>query len=220
MYFKSRVEAGQRLADEIAVKYGSQGADCAVVALSDGGVMVGAQIALRLHCVLTMLLTESIVLPRENTAVAGITQDGSFSYNHAYSQGQIDEFVGEYYQLIEQEKMHKMQQMHRQEGRLGLIRKDLIRDKHVILVTDGMPDGFALDIALQFLKPVHLKRLIVATPTASVQAVDRMHVLADQIYCLDVHEDYISTDHYYEKQDVPPHEKVVKTIEHIVANWK
>lgn len=220
MYFKSRVEAGQLLADEIVTKYQSKGSSCAVVALSDGGVMVGAQIALQLHCVLTMLLTESINLPRENTAVGGITQDGSFSYNHAYSQGEIDEFVSEYYQLIEQEKMQKMQEMHRNEGKFGLIRKDLIRDKHVILVTDGMSDGFALDIALQFLKPIHTKRLIVATPLASVQAVDRMHVLADEIYCLSVIEDYISTDHYYEKQDVPPHDKVVKTIEHIVANWK
>lgn len=218
MYFNSRLEAGQLLAKQISHKY--KGSDTAVVALSDGGVMVGAQIALEIQAVLTMLLTETIVLPREDNAVAGITQDGAFSYNRKYSQGEIDEFVGEYYNLIEQEKVNKMQEMHRMAGKSGLIRRDLVRDQNVILVTDGLPDGFVLDVALQFLKPIHIKRLIVATPLASVSAVDRMHVLADEIFCLSVIEDFISTDHYYEVQDIPSHEKVIKTIEEIVTHWK
>jgi len=218
MYFKSRVEAGQLLAKQIAAKY--KGQDCAVVALNDGGVMVGSRIALELHCVLTMLMTESIMLPREDAAVGGITQDGSFSYNQKYSQGEIDEFVAEYYHFIEQEKMSKMQEMHRLVGRGGLIRKSLIKDHNIILVTDGLMDGFAIDVAMQFLKPIHIQKLIIATPLASVAAVDRMHILGDDIFCLSVIEDYISTDHYYDTQDVPPHEKVIQTIEQIVSHWK
>ncbi len=190
------------------------------MALNDGGVMVGAQIALQLHCVLTMLLTEAIKLPREDVAVGGISQDGAFSYNQKYSQGEIEEFTGEYYQLIEQEKMSAMQEMHQQMGHGGLIKRDLVKDHNVILVTDGLLDGFALDIAQQYLKPIHIKKLIVATPLASVPAVDRMHVLADDIFCLSVLEDYMSTDHYYDVNDVPEHDKVIKTIEEIVAHWK
>lgn len=182
--------------------------------------MVGAQIALELKSVLTLLLTETINLPREPEAVAGITQDGSFSYNENYSPGEIDELVGEYYNYIEQEKMSKLQQLHRAGGRANLIRKDLLRGRNVILVTDGLKDGFALDIAMQYLKPVNTHRIVVATPLASVRAVDRMHILADEIFCLSVLPDYISTDHYYEIQDIPPHDKVVKTVEQIVAHWK
>jgi putative phosphoribosyl transferase len=218
MYFKSRVEAGQLLAKQIVQRY--KGQDCAVVALNDGGVMVGAQISLQLHCVLTMLLAESIVLPREDSAVGGISQDGSFSYNQKYSPGELEEFTSEYYQLIEQEKMSAMQEMHQEMGRGGLIKRHLIKDHNVILVTDGLLDGFALDIALQYLKPIHVKKIIIATPLASVPAVDRMHVLADDIFCLSVLEDYMSTDHYYDVNDVPPHDKVIKTIEEIVGHWK
>lgn len=218
MYFKSRVEAGQKLADLVSQKY--KGQPCAVVGLSDGGVMVGAQIALKLGCVLTMLLSDTIELPREDTALAGITQDGAFNYNTAYSPGQIEDFVSEYHSFIEQEKMEKMHQMHRLVGRGGLIRKDLLRDHNVILVIDGLPNGFSLDIAVQFLKPIHIKKLIVATPLASLAAVDRMHILADDIYCLSVIEEYITTDHYYDTQDVPSHDLVVKTIEQVVAHWK
>jgi putative phosphoribosyl transferase len=219
MYFKSRVEAGQLLAKQIVQRY--KGQDCAIVALNDGGVMVGAQIALQLHCVITMLLAEAINLPREDAAVGGVSPDGSFSYNHKYSQGEIDEFVSEYYNYIEQEKMTKMHEMHRAVGSHShLIKRNLIKDKTVILVTDGLLDGFALDVALQYLKPIHIKKLVVATPLASVPAVDRMHILADDIFCLSVLEDYMNTDHYYDTNDVPEHKKVIKTVEQIVDHWK
>lgn len=218
MYFKSRVEAGQKLAEQIAQKY--HGQPCAVVGLSDGGVMVGAQIALKLGCVLTMLISETIELPREQTALAGIAQDGSVSYNSAYSPGQIEDFLSEYHNFFEQAKLEKLHEMHELAGHGGLIRKDLLRDHVVILVSDGLSSGFSLDIAAEFFKPIKTKKMVVATPLASIQAVDRMHVLADDIFCLSVVEDYISTDHYYDTQDVPSHDLVVKTIERVVAHWQ
>jgi putative phosphoribosyl transferase len=110
--------------------------------------------------------------------------------------------------------------MHRSLGAEGLIRQDLIEHKHVILVSDGLSSGFSIDLAMEFLKPVPLKSIIVAVPFASVQAVDRMHILADDIYCLNVLEDYISTDHYYDTQDVPSHEVVLETIGRIIREWK
>lgn len=218
MYFKSRTDAGRILAEELAKKYSNQ--HCAVVALSDGAVMIGAQIAMKLHCVLTMLQTNSIQLPRENAAVGGISSDGSFTYNSAYSPGQIEDFISEYRTFIEQEKMSKMQEMHQGSNAGTLIRKSLLRNKTVILVSDGLSNGFSLDLAQEYLKPIKIHKLVVATPFASVPAVDRMHVLADEILCLSVLEDYMTTDHYYEVQDVPTHESVVRAVEEIVAHWK
>lgn len=218
MYFKSRTAAGGALAEQIAKKYRHK--LCTVVALNDGAVMVGAQIALELRCALTMLLTDSIELPREQTAIGGITQNGAFTYNNAFSNGEIDDMVSEYHGLIEQEKMNKMQSMHRLEGNGRLIRRDLLRNHTVILVSDGLSDGFMIDLAAEYLKTIKIRHLVIATPMASVPAVDRMHILADEIYCLSVLEDYISTDHYYEIQDVPPHETVIRTIEEIVRHWK
>lgn len=217
MYFASRVDAGKKLAELIAKKY--EGKPCAVVGLSDGGVMVGAQIAIKLHCVLTMLMSEPIELPRETEAIGGVSQNGSFSYNTAYSPGELEELLGEYHSLVEQEKLQKIQDLHRLEGRRGLIRRDLLKDHVVILVSDGLSSGFSLDIAAEFLKPIKIARLIVATPLASVQAVDRMHILADEIFCLSVLQEYISTDHYYDTQDVPKHDQVVKTVDQIVTHW-
>lgn len=218
MYFKSRTQAGKLLSEQITNKY--SGKDCAVIALSDGAVVVGAQIAAPLRCVITMLLTEAINLPREDIAVAGMSQNGSITYNTYYSPGEIEEFVSEYHNLIEEQKIDKMQNINQLLGKGGLIKKDLIRDRNIILVSDGLASGFSLDIAAEFLKPIRTQKLIVATPFASISAVDRMHILADEIFCLNVVEDYISTDHYYETKDVPDHNKIVRIIEQIVGGWR
>lgn len=218
MYFKSRAEAGKILAGQLAPKYRYE--NCAVVALNDGGVAIGAQIAMELHCVLMMLLTGSIDLPREETSLGGMTPDGSFTYNNYYSTGEIEGFTTEYRGMIEELKMRKMHELNRLIGESGLIRRDLLHGHTVILVSDGLSNGFSLDMAAAFLKPIKIDRLIIATPLASVQAVDRMHIVADKIYCLSVIEEYINTAHYYDIQDIPPHEKILKTIEQIVLHWK
>lgn len=213
------MQAGRMLAAQLTKKYRYE--NCAVVALDDGGVMVGAQIAAELHCVLMMLLSAEINLPRETEAIGGITASGNFAYNTGdYSEGEIAELSGEYRGLIEQEKLTGMHDINRLLGGGGVIDKRLLKGHNVILVSDGLKTGFELDLAAEFLKPIATESLIVATPLASVPAVDRMHIMADDIYCLDVVSDYINTDHYYDKKDVPDHEKAVKIIEQIILKWK
>jgi len=219
MYFASRTAAGKTLAERIAKQHAAEA--CAVVALSDGGVMVGMQIALKLRAPLCLLLVEPIDLPREGAPIGGISEDGSFAYNGLYSPSEIEELVGEYHTYIEDLKEAKLSQIHKLLGPGDLIRKDLLAGRTVILVSDGLSSGFSLDVAAEFLKTVDIEKLIIATPLASVPAVDRMHVLGDEIHCLTVIQDYITTDHYYDtRNDVPPHDTIVKTIEHIVQLWK
>lgn len=218
MYFASRMQAGRMLASQLVPKYRYE--NCAVVALGDGGAMVGLQVASELHCILTMLLTAEIMLPREPDAIAGITSEGNVAFNPQYNSGEIEEMMGDYFSYVEQEKYNKMHEMNHLLGTGGLIDKKLLRGQNIILVSDGLKNGFALDLAAEFLKPIDYEKLIIATPFASVQAVDRMHILADEIVCLDVLENYIDTDHYYDEHDVPDHTLVIKTIEDIVLHWK
>lgn len=218
MYFASRLQAGRMLASQLTKKY--QDTNCAVVALNDGGVMVGAQIAIQLRCVLTLLESAEIKLPREPDAIAGITASGVVAYNQRYSQGELDELIGENYGQIEQEKLSRMHDLNQLVGRGGTIDKSLLKGRVVIIVTDGLKTGFPVDLAAAFLKPIAIEKLVVATPFASVPAVDRMHVLADDLYCLNVIADYIDTDHYYDKQDVPDHQTILETIEEVVLKWK
>lgn len=218
MYLASRVQAGRMLAAQLVKKYRYE--NCAVIALDDGGVMVGAQIAMQLHCVLTLLMSAEIKLPHEPVAIAGVTAAGTMSYNHSYSDGEIDELTGENFNYIEQQKLQQMHDMNQLVGGTGTIDKRLLRGQNVIVVSDGVKTGFAIDLAYEFLKPIKIEKLIFAVPFSSVPAVDRMHVLADDLYCLNVVPEYQETDHYYDTRDVPDHKTVLETIEHVILNWK
>jgi putative phosphoribosyl transferase len=218
MYLASRVQAGRMLASQMVEKYRNE--KCAVLALDDGGVMVGAQIAMQLHCIIMLLMSAEIKLPQEPIAIAGITSGGTVSYNNTYSPGEIDELAGENFGYIEQQKLLQMHDMNRLVGKGGTMSKDLLRGHNVIVVTDGAKTGFSIDLACEFLKPISIQRIIFAVPFSSVEAVDRMHVKADDLYCLNVVPEYRDTDHYYDKKDIPDHATILETIELITRNWK
>ena len=218
MFLASRLQAGRLLAAKLVPKYRYE--NCAVVGLDDGGVVVGAQIAIQLHCILNMLMSAEINLPQEPLAVAGITAGGDLAYNNQYSSGEISELVMENRGYIEQEKLRQMHDLNQLVGAGGTIDKRLLKGQNIILVSDGLKSGFQVDLAYQFLKPIEYNKLIFATPLASISAVDHMHVLGDELYCLNVIEDYQNTDHYYDKRDIPRHQTILKTIEQIVLKWK
>ena len=218
MYFASRVQAGRQLASRLVDKYRYE--NCAVLALNDGGVVVGAQIAAQLHCVLGMVLMSEINLPREKEGVGSVTAEGTFSYNDDFSTGEIEELQSEYRGYIEEQKLSKLHEMNVLLGSGGLMRRDLLNGHTVILVADGIRGNSWLSAAELVLKPVKIERLVVATPMADVKALDKIHIMADEIQCLDVIDDTFEIDHYFEKNDSPSHATIVKTIENIILHWK
>jgi predicted phosphoribosyltransferase len=218
MYFESRAQAGHRLAEELMNTYRYE--NCVVVALSDGAVQVGEQIAGALHCLITMLLVEDIAIPGEGLSFGGVSQTGAFTYNGEFSAGEIDEYTNEFHGYLEEQKRVAFQKINRLIGDGGVIDHDMLRDRVVILVADGLDSGAALDVALDFLKPIRIQRLVVATPVASVGAVDKLHLAADELHILDVKENYMGTDHYYEVNDIPSHEETIAKINEIVLNWR
>jgi putative phosphoribosyl transferase len=218
MYFESRAEAGQKLAAQLLEKYRYE--NCAVVALSDGAVLVGEQIAAALHCIITMLLIENIEVPGENASFGGVSENGGFTYNGMFSAGEIEEYTSEFHGYLEEQKREAFQKINRLLGDGGLINNDMLRDHTVILVSDGLDNGASIDVAVDFLKPIRVARLVIVAPVASVPAVDKLHMLADELHILDVKENYLGTDHYYTNNEIPSHEETVAKINKIVLNWR
>jgi len=218
MYFENREQAGQILAAELLEKYRYE--DCAVVALSDGAVLVGEQIAKALHCVLTMLLIENIEVPGEGVSFGGVSQNGGFTYNGMFSAGELEDYTSEFHGYLEQQKLEAFQRINKLLGDGGLINNDMLRDRVIILVADGLDTGSSLDVAVDFLKPIRIKRLVVVSPVSTVQAVDKVHILADEVHILDVKTNFMGTDHYYDQNDIPSHEDTIAKINQIVLNWR
>lgn len=218
MYFKDRQEAGLKLVERLYETYRYE--DCAVIALSEGAVLVGEQIATALHCVMTMMLVESIEVPGESIALGGLSQSGQFTYNGMLSAGQLEGFRLEYFGYFEEKKREAMGRLNRLLGDGGLLNRDMLKGRNIILVSDGFADAASVDVALDFLKPVRVQKIIIATPTASIEAVDYLHIKADELHILDVKANFMGVNHYYDINDIPSREDTVEKLNRIVLNWQ
>lgn len=211
MYFESREQAGSILASRLQERYFYE--DCVVVALNDGAVLIGEKIAKALNdCILTMLLVEDIEVPGESISFGGVSQNGDFTYNSAFSPGEVEDYTSEYHGYLEEQKRQAFQKINRILGGNGLIDNDMLRNKVVILVSDCFDAGSSLDIAVDFLKPVKTKKIVMASPISTVEAVDKLHIMADDLCILDVKPNFLGVNHYYDQNDIPSHEILISRL--------
>lgn len=218
MYFHSRAEAGEQLARLLFDKYRYD--DVAIVALGDGSVAVGEPVAERLHCVLTLLVSEDIEVPGEGQQFGAVSQTGQFTFSSELQEGEIGEYVNEYHGYLEEQKRQAFNKINRLIGDGGVMDRDLLQDHAIVLISDGLKDITILNVAIDFLKPVRIKKLIIATPIASVAVVDKVHTIADELHILDVKANYFDTNHYYDQNDLPTREETVAKINKIILNWR
>lgn len=218
MYFESRIKAGEQIARELLPAYRYE--DCAVVTISSGGVLVGEQIARELHCVLTLLLSDEIEVPGESVAFGSVSSDGNFTYNSGLSTGERDGYESEFHGYFAEQKRVAFQKLNRLVGEGGTIHPDLLRERNIIIASDGFRSGAEIDAVLDFLKPIRHKKIIAAAPVSTVEAVDRLHLFADELHILDVKANYITTDHYYTDNTLPDREETIQRINQIVVNWQ
>ncbi len=217
MYFESRSQAGQLLASQLdAYRY----ENCIVLALSDGAVLIGEQIAARLHCALTMLLTEDIIVPGESLSFGAVSQAGNFTYNAEFSTGEIEEYTSEFHGYLDEQKREAFNRINRLLTDCGISDRDMLDGRVVILASDGFDDGAMMAVALDYLKPVRIEKLVAVAPVATIAAVDYLHVAVDEMHILDVKENYMGKDHYYDDNVVPTHEEAIQKINQIILNWR
>ncbi len=217
MYFKDRGAAGTELAKQL-MQYRYE--NSIVIGLSDGGVAVAEPIATQLHCLMTLLLLEDIKIPGEPEPFGTVNQDGKFSQNSFYSAGEIEGMYSEFHGVFEQQQRENLSHMNALLGEGGILSPQMIKDRVVILVTDGLLNGASLDAAMEFLKPIRTKKIIIVTVLATRIATDKMHLLADEIYTLAINDDMLEVDHYFETNDLPTREQTIAKINQAILNWK
>ncbi len=205
------------LAQELTGNYRYE--NCAVVALSNGSVLVAEQIAASLHCILTMLFIEYIDVPGEDVSFGGITQTGKFTFNGTFSSGEVEDYVSEYHGYLDDQKREAMHDINCLLGDGGVVHEDMLRDRVIIFVADAVDNGAAIDVAMDFIKPIRTKKIIFATPVASVYGVDRLHMAADELHVLDVRENFMDVNHYYEDNTIPDQSVIVEKLNQIILNW-
>jgi putative phosphoribosyl transferase len=208
MYFVDRPEAGRQLADRL-VKYEKN--NCVVLALTAGGVIVGVQVSMRLHCHLMLLINGSIYLPGEPEAIGALT-DRTFSYSSGISEPELQDITAEFHGVIDQARLTKRHELNQLISAETKVSPSDLKDKTVIVVSDGFDSTLVLDVLADFIKPIRIKKLIIATPISTIKPLDKMHLLADELVVLNVRENIVSIDHHYEQNKLPSHNDLVKII--------
>lgn len=215
-YFQDRKEAGQLLAAQLH-HYAPK--NCAVLALSEGGAIIGAEIAKSIHASLYMLAIEDITLPRELEPLAAMSSAGTFTYNHSFSNADLEETTAESRPIIDQLRLETFQKLNRVVSKDGVIDKTFLKRHVVIVVSDGIVNGLSVDVAADFLKPVLTHKVIVATPLCNPDVVDKIRILTDEFFYLNLVEPGFPLSHYYQDNALPEHDEVIDLMSNISLQW-
>lgn len=190
--FKDREEAGTLLTRKLI--HFKNDTDVIVLALPRGGVPIGYVIAHELHKPLDIYLVKKLGVPgQEELAMGAVSTSGEVSLEKGLigrleiSDSDLDELIAE-----------KQAQLREREILLRGKRKPLeLGGKTIILVDDGLATGATMATAIKGIKKHHPKKIIVAVPVASREALDLIQQEVDEVICLLIPDFFYSVSVWY-----------------------
>lgn len=204
--FADRRDAGRRLAGELA---GRTADDAVVVALPRGGVPVGREVADALGLPLEILAVRKLA-PRHHPeyGIGAVAEDGTCVIDPEASSvlrilnGEIGEIAA-----AETAELRRRVEVYRA-GR----RAQRLRDREAIVVDDGVATGVTDTAALRAVRHQHPRRLVLAVPVCSPEALERLREEADEVICLQVPRLMRSVGQWYEDFSQVSDEEVLRDL--------
>ncbi len=178
--YRDRQDAGRVLASRLK---GSQTEDALILAIPNGGVAVGASMAGSLGLELYLMVVRKIQFPDNPEAGFGaVGSDGTVV---------LDERLLDYRSMrqsqIEAQKEKALRSVQERLRRFGdRARLPELKDRAVILVDDGLATGSTMEAAVSIVRSHTPLKVLVAVPTASHRAWQRIRPLVDELVCPDV----------------------------------
>jgi predicted phosphoribosyltransferase len=192
--FRDRIEAGRLLGRELATRL--HGIDDAIVlALPRGGVPVGSEVVKALGAPLDVFIVRKLGAPgHEELAMGAIASGGVRVLNHdvlnyaRVTQQQLDAVV-----------LREERELARREAEYRGNRPPLdVRGRTVIIVDDGLATGSTMRAAIQALRAMMPKRVIVAVPVGAAQTCEELRTIVDDIVCLRTPEPFEAVGLWYD----------------------
>jgi len=180
--FADRAHAGAILAEMVLSNY-PELEDGMVLAIPSGGVPVGLELSLRLRVPLDLIIVRKLQIPGNPEAGFGaLSLDGEIFLNQ-----EILPFLELDRNQIDREVDRVKQDL---EARNRLFRQERpqpsVVGKTVLIADDGLASGYTMLAAASSVRRGGAGRIMVAVPTASLQALKSVSRLADEIYCPNV----------------------------------
>ncbi len=188
--FKNRYDAAEQLTEKLQ-KYKDR-KDAIILAIPRGALQIGAVLAERLKLPLDIVLVKKIGHPYNPELAIGAVSLKEYVVNPEFrevSKGYIQSEVKEL-----RHKLQKLAQQYRGEKAFPNL-----KNRIVILVDDGIAMGYTMGAAIDLVRKEKPKKVIVAIPVGSPEAVSRLQRKADEVICLDVPEFFMAIGQFYQQ---------------------
>ncbi len=191
--FRNRVDAGRQLAREL-MPY-AQREDVLVLGIPRGGVPVAFEVAHALRAPLDVLVVRKLGVPAQRElAMGAIASGGARVVNR-----QLIAELGISEQDVAETIATQEAELQRREELYRGVRPGIsIEDKVVILVDDGIATGSSMLAAIQALRTLRPKKIVVAVPVAPSQAEAGIKSVADEFVCVLRADWFIGIGQFYE----------------------
>ncbi len=210
MVFQDRSDAGEKLA-AILLPFKNNN-QTIVLGLPRGGVITAYEVAHKLNLPLDIIIARKIGAPNNpEFAIGAIIEDGTIM---------IDQDIISVYN-ISQEYLNLELKNNKQEieRRVKLYRKNKapldLKDKTVIIVDDGIATGLTVLAAIQSVKKRQAKCVIVATPVAAQDSLEKIKKLVDKVFCLHAPFYFGAVGAFYNNFEQVSNEEVVELLRNI-----
>lgn len=191
--FADRDEAGRELAQRLLTMRDQAPV---VLALPRGGVPVAARVAEALHAPLDLMLVRKIGVPGHRElavgAVAGSEGDTMVTNPDVAAMEGLGEHDIDQLANAERAELRRRHALYLK-GRAPIP----LAGKTVILVDDGIATGATAKAALLAIRLAAPKRIVLAVPVASTEAVAALRPFADEIICLAVPQMFYAVGAHY-----------------------
>ncbi len=173
--FENRYDAGRQLAARLT-EYKNQSA--VVLAIPNGGVLVGLGVALALNADFNVIISRKIPLPLSPEGGFGaVTDDGTTILN---------EEIVKRFNLSQQQINYQVSRVRtniRQRSLLyhGKKPPSLVKGRTVLIVDDGLASGYTMMAAVESVRYRQPNEIIVAVPVASAAALPKVEKVANRV---------------------------------------
>lgn len=190
--FSDRRQAGERLATALVKKAADRSI---VLALPRGGVPVAAEVSRALGAPLDILNVRKLGAPINPEFAFGAVGEGGAVV--------IDDATVRYLGISDQVRDRLITEALTDiDSRILTLRggRELIdvTGRTVIVVDDGLATGATAEAAIAVVRHVGAASVVLAVPTGSQQAVDRLEALSDELVCLEIPAKFGSVGAQYE----------------------
>jgi len=192
--FRDRIEAGQLLGRELAARFRAVD-DAIVLALPRGGVPVGSEVAKVLGAPLDVFIVRKLGVPgHEELAMGAIASGGVRVLNR-----DVLDYARITQQQLDAVAAREERELLRREAEYRGNRPPLdVRGRTVIIVDDGLATGSTMRAAVQALRAMEPKRVIVAVPVGAEQTCEEFRDLVDEMVCLRTPEPFEAVGLWYD----------------------